>query len=129
MSEDMYQAVLFPGYEPPSHFFYVTTDMTSYKNGQARVVEKRMKDRQFNGSVLVGKVACNCELLRDRKGREYCVREIRWADAHRAARLPRGEKYLASTHVQTSLRWMFGDDLRALAIIDRVDRNVRGQTA
>lgn len=129
MSEDMYQAVLFPGYEPPGHFFYVVTDMSSYKTGQARVVEKRMKDRQFNGTVLVGKIPCNCPLQRDGKSREYCQREIEWANAHRNSRLPRGEWYMPAAYVKAALSWLFSDDARALAVIDRVDRNAKGQTA
>lgn len=129
MPETPYQAVLFSGYDPPSHFFYVVTNMTAYKNGQAAIVEKRMKDRQFKGTVLVAKIPCECELWIDSKDRRHCWREITWEKAHANSRLPNGEWYMPSAHVQAAYRWLFSDNPRALAIIDRVERNARRQTA
>jgi hypothetical protein len=124
-----YQAVLFSGYDPPGHFFYYVTDWSSIKVGQSADVTKRMKDRQFKSATLVGKIPCDCELRRDGKGRKICEREIRWANAHANSRITGSEWYRPSTHVITSLRWLCTDDRRALAIIDRLERNARGQTA
>lgn len=128
MPETLYQAVLFSGYDPPSHFFYVVTDFSSKKCGQAADVDKRMKDRQLKGRTLVGKIPCDCPLQRDSKGREYCQREIAWANAHRKLRLPASE-WFQNEPDEWELRYLFGDNPRSLAVIDRMERNARRDVA
>ena len=123
-----FQGVLFERPEgSPAHFFYVVTDDSSYKSGQSKNVAQRMKHAQLRHTTLVGKIPCNCGLSRD-EGYLKCVHEIRWEHVHGQARLPQGEWYKPTPGVQAELRFMFGRDDRAMAIIDQVERNHRQAT-
>jgi hypothetical protein len=125
MPENGFQATLFelPA-DSPTHLFYVVTDMYRYKSGHTENIIQRMKDRQFNGTLFVSALPCNCERPGEGKNRK-CVQEMRWEHTHRRARLPRGEWYTPTAGIEAALRLMFGPDARAMAIVDAVARNHR----
>ncbi len=123
-----FQGVLFePPPGSPTHFFYVVTDDSSYKAGYSANVTKRMRHAQLRHTTLVGTIACDCDLPVDGRFKK-CVQESRWEHAHSRARQPQGEWYRATAGVNTGLRFMFGRDDRAMAIIDQVERNHRQAT-
>jgi len=128
--DDLFQATLWelpPG--SPTHFFYVFTNLSSYKAGHSKDTTKRRKgDQQYKGTVLVGRTPCNCP-LEVLGGRPMCRLEQNWAHTHRRARLPFSEWYRATDGVQAALRFRFSTDDRAMAIIDQVERNNRRQSA
>jgi hypothetical protein len=119
-----------PLFEPPPgtphHWFYIRTNMSSYKAGHAKDTHKRAKkDRQFKGTIEVGKIGCNCPLAPDKYGHPMCDRERNWQDTHKRAHLPDSEWYRETPGVVAALTFMFHDDKRAMAIVMQVMRNNR----
>ena len=130
MRQTHYQPVLFDlGPQPITHFFYTTTNSITVKAGMAANVEKRMRrDGQFKGHVLIWRRPCGCvpHLV---NGRRKCEQELAWERAHAEDRLPGSEQYRPSEEIKATLYWMARSSLRAMAVMDWLERHSVARTA